>query len=215
MFFYLIFSCSLLVRLPTWPFLISVLSLLGAVGFFHPLSVPPVLTLLSPLLVEFLLGAFIAQAVMKKRMPGSWVSAILAISGCVAILTLFPNLPESPLGVQKWRFVVWGFPAAAIVLGTVGLEPILTAKLPKWFFETGNASYAVYLAQTFVLPGVGIIISRMALNQGQAFVLIICMGMSLSFIVGDVVHRFIELPILAKLKRVNVPGVSTIPRLGV
>jgi exopolysaccharide production protein ExoZ len=215
MFFYLVFSCSFLVSLPVLPFLISVLSLLGAVGFFHPLSVPPVLTLISPLLFEFLFGVLIARAVMTKRMPGRWASTILAVTGCVAILTLFPNLPQSPNEVLKWRFVVWGFPAAAIVLGTVGLEPILTAKLPKWFFETGNASYAVYLAQTFILPGVGIIVGRMAVGQTKAFVLIICMGMSLSFVAGDVIHRFIELPILAKLKRVNVPGVSTVPKAGV
>jgi exopolysaccharide production protein ExoZ len=210
MFFYLVFTCSLLVRLPTLTMLIPVLSLFAAIGLFLPLSTPPVLTLFSPLLVEFLFGVFIAQAVMKKRIPGAWISATLAVTGCVALLTIFPHLPQGSDEVQKWRFVLWGLPAAAIVLGTVGLEPILTAGLPKWVFETGNASYSVYLTQAFVLPVLGIIISRMAINKVAALILMVCMGMLISFLTGDVVHRFIERPILARLKRLNVSGVRAV-----
>jgi exopolysaccharide production protein ExoZ len=216
MFFYLIFTCSLLVtRFSPLVLVISVLITIGLIGIFHPISAPAAMSLVSPMLFEFLFGVFIARLLMKKRIPGAWGSGMLAAIGWVSILTIFPHLPQGSDEVQKWRFVLWGVPAAAIVLGTVGLEPILAARLPKWIVVAGNASYAVYLAQTFVLPAVGIAVNRMAIGVIPALVLIILMGMSLSFFGGDVIHRRIELPILTKLKRLNVAGVSTVPKVGV
>ncbi len=215
MFFYVLFALSLALRSSSLRVVIGALSLLGAFGFFYPLGSPPVLVLISPLLFEFLYGILIAQALTRKRIPGTRGSALLAIAGWVAILSIFPHLLQQSGDIQKWRFVLWGFPAASIVLGTVGLEPILAAKLPKWTFAAGNASYAVYLGQTFVLPVVGIIVSRMPVSRIPALVLILVLGMSLSILAGDLIHRWIELPILRWLKRVTVPGVSTLPGVGV
>ena len=211
MFFYLLFTCSLLARFSATRLVIPALVILAVFGLTYPIDGPTIAVLISPLLFEFLFGILIAQALMAKRMPGRWSSALLAIAGWVAILTVFPHLPKYPPDVQKWRFVFWGFPAAAIVLGTVALEPLLAAKLPKWVFIAGNASYAVYLAQTFVLPVVCFIVSRMPIGKVPALALILVMGMSLSLGAGDLIHRWIELPILRWLKRVTVPGVSTLP----
>ncbi len=215
MFFYVLFAFSLLFRFSSLRLVIGALSFLGALGFFHPLGSPLILVLISPLLFEFLYGVLIAQALTRKRMPGTRSSALLAIAGWVAILSIFPHLLQQSGDIQKWRFVLWGFPAASIVLGTVGLEPILAIKLPKWTFAAGNASYAVYLAQTFVLPVVGIVVSRMPVSRLTALALILLLGMSLSLLAGDLIHRWIELPILKWLKRVTVPGVSTLPGVGV
>jgi exopolysaccharide production protein ExoZ len=215
MFFYLLFSGSLLVRFSPMRLIIPALGILAVFSLSCPIDGPPFLTLISPLLFEFLFGILIARAVMTKRMPGTWSSVTLAIVGWVAILTLFPHLSQESAGVQKWRFAFWGLPAAAIVLGTVGIERILAAKLPKWVFEAGNASYAVYLGQTFVLPVVGIIVNRLPIGQAPALALIVVMGMSLTLLVGDLIHRWIELPTLRWLKRVTVPGVNTLPGVGV
>jgi peptidoglycan/LPS O-acetylase OafA/YrhL len=211
MFFYVLFTCSLLARFSPTRLVIPALSALAVFGLSYPIEGPPIVVLISPLLFEFLFGILIAQALMAKRMPGRWSSALLAIVGWVTILTVLPHLPKYPPDVQKWRFVFWGFPAAAIVLGTVTLEPLLAAKLPRWVFIAGNASYAVYLAQTFVLPVVGFFVSRMPIGKVPALALILVMGMSLSLLAGDLIHRWIELPILRWLKRMTVPGVSTLP----
>jgi peptidoglycan/LPS O-acetylase OafA/YrhL len=210
MSFYVLFALSLLFRSSPLYLVIGALSLLGAFGFFHPVGSPPILVLISPLLFEFLYGVLIAQFLMRGRIPGIRSSALLAIAGWIAILSTFPHLLQQSREIQ-WRFVLWGFPAAAIVLGTVGLESILAAKLPKWAFAAGNASYAVYLGQTFVLPVVGIIVSRMTIGEIPALAVIIVMGMSLSLLAGDLIHRWIELPTLRRLKRVTVPGVNTLP----
>jgi peptidoglycan/LPS O-acetylase OafA/YrhL len=211
MFFYVLFAVSLFFRSSPLYLVIGMLSLLGALGFFHPVGSPPILVLISPLLFEFLYGVLIAEFLMRGRIPGIRSSTPLAIAGWIAILSIFPHLLQQSGEIQKWRFVLWGFPAAAIVLGTVGLESILAAKLPKWAFAAGNASYAVYLGQTFVLPVVCIIVSRMPIGRIPALALIIVMGMSFSLLAGDLIHRWFELPVLRRLKRVTVPGVSTLP----
>jgi peptidoglycan/LPS O-acetylase OafA/YrhL len=211
MFFYLVFTASLLPGYSPVPLLTSILSIIAALGLLHSFSTPAFLSLISPMLIEFLFGISIARSVQTGKVPGRWSSAALALAGWVAILTIFPHLPADSDQVQKWRFAIWGIPAACIVLGTVGLESIFAVRLPRWVVVAGNASYAVYLVQTFVLPVVGIIAARMSLQGEPALAFIIAMGMSLSFLAGDLVHRFIELPILAKLKRLNVPGVSTVP----
>lgn len=214
MFFYLLFTCSLLVRFSPVRLIIPALVILAVFGLSYPMVVPPILVLVSPLLFEFLFGILIAQALMAKRMPGTWSSAIMAIAGGAAIL-IYPYLPQQSDDLQKWRVVFWGVPAAAIVLGTVALEPLLAAKLPKWFFAAGNASYAVYLAHTFVVPVVGMAVSRMPIGQIPALALILLLGMSLSLLTGDLVHRWVELPALRWLKRITVARVSTLPGVGV
>ena len=213
MFFYLVFAGSLLVRRATIPLVVSLLSILALVGIVHPVGQPAILTLISPMLVEFLFGIFVAWWAINKRLPGPAMSATLVVMGFGLILTVFPHLPGQPANIQMWRFLVWGLPSVAIVLGAVGLEPFFGYRLPKWVIIAGNASFAVYLAQTFILPVVGIFASRLPINRGSALALIIILGMSLSFFAGDFTHRFVELLILAKLKRVNVPGVSTVPRV--
>ncbi len=192
MFFYLLFTCSLLVRSSPTRLVIPVLLILAVFGLSYPMVVPPILVLISPLLVEFLFGILIAQALIAKRLPGTWSSATIAIAGWVAV-TIYPYLPQQSEDVEKWRFVFWGVPAAAIVLGTVALEPLLAAKLPKWVFVAGNASYAVYLAHTFVVPVVGIFVSRShrasprtGTNPAP--------GNVVELLAGDLIHRWVELP---------------------
>jgi exopolysaccharide production protein ExoZ len=212
MFFYVVFAGSLLVRHSPTRLLIPVLSVLAIAGIVHPMGNPTILTLISPMLLEFLFGVFLGHWALKKRLPGTFMSGGLIALGFALILTLFPHLPQQAANIQTWRFVVWGLPALAIVLGVVGLEPVLAGRLPKWVIVAGNASYAVYLSQTFVLPVIGIVTSRLPVGPGPALAIIIVLGMSFSFMTGDVIHRFVEVPVLAKLKRINVPGVSTVPR---
>lgn len=213
MFFYLVFTGCLLVRRATIPLLVLLLTFLAIVGVVHPVGQPAILTLISPLLVEFLFGIFVAWWRTHKRLPGPAASAVLFVLGFGLILTIFPHLPGQPANIQAWRFLIWGLPSVAIVLGVVGLEPVVGCRLPRWVIIAGNASYAVYLAQTFILPVVGMATARLPISRGPALALVIVLGMSLSFFAGDLVHRFIEVPVLAKLKRVNVPGVSTLPRV--
>lgn len=213
MLFYVVFTGCLLLRTATLRLLVLMLSTMAVISILHPIWHWPIQTLLSPMLVEFLFGVVIAKLTVRRRLPGVRSGLVFVIAGFVAILTLYPHLPESSPVVNTWRFLIWGIPAGAIVLGMVALEPVLGERFPRWVVVAGNASYAVYLVQTFVLPVVGISVGRLHVSPVAALLLVTVFGLSLSFIAGDLVHRFIELPVLAKLKRLDIPGVSTVPQV--
>jgi len=142
---------------------------------------------------------------MAKRLPGPKASWTLLAVGLFAILVFCPHLPNDPYWLER-RFLVWGLPAAAIVLGASGLEGSMGARIPRWLISQGDASYAIYLVQTFVLPVVGVAATTLALNGIPALAFCIAAGLSLSAIAGEVAHRFIEKPILAFLKNNQQKG---------
>jgi len=199
MFFYVIFSLAMLWKDRIFVILASVLAALAVLSFFSQPSWPTVTAFASPLLLEFLYGVGIARLAALQRMPGKMLSSLLLAMGFVAILALFPHLTNEPYQLL-WRFIFWGVPAAAIVLGAVGLEKVIGPSLPRWLISLGDASYAIYLAQTFVLPVVGIALLRLGVKGYAALALSITVGLTLSAGAGEVVHRFIEKPILLFLK---------------
>lgn len=199
MFFYLVFSLAILFRRQFLAILCSILVGLAILSIFSRPSWPPITVFVSPMLLEFLFGVVIARLAMTQRLPGRNLSWLSFGIGFLAILALFPYLPYEPV-YTKWRFLLWGLPAAAIILGAVGLEKSFGAKLPAWLISLGDASYAIYLVQTFVLPPVAMVLIRLGLGDGHALAASIIAGVALSALAGEVVHYFVEKPILLHLK---------------
>ncbi len=199
MFFYLSFAIAMLFQKKTFGFLFVFLGGLASASFFSRPSWPAPTALASPMLLEFLFGVAIAQLAIHGRRPGRLVSWLALGIGFVAIMTVFPHLPYESIG-SRWRFLIWGGPAAAIVIGAVGLEEFYGNSLPRWLISLGDASYAIYLIQTFVLPVVGVAIVRLGLHGNVALGVAILAGLPLSAIAGEIVHRFVEVPTLALLK---------------
>jgi peptidoglycan/LPS O-acetylase OafA/YrhL len=199
MFFYLIFSGAMSFGRRTISALTVAILLLTALSLVRRPSWPTVTSFASPLLLEFLYGVAIARLAQRRRLPGEAFNWWIMGLGSLAILALFPHLPDEP-NLTAWRFLLWGTPAAMIVLGTVALEHRLRKLIPKWVISLGDSSYAIYLTQTFVLPVVGIAVARLELKGWPALVACIFGGLLFSALAGEGVHRFVELPILALLK---------------
>jgi len=200
MLFYLMFSLAMLFKRWTLALLAVLLISVASIGSTFSLQ--------SALLLEFLFGVVIARMAMASRLPSTLCSWILLGGGLAATLTLFPNLPSETVHA-KWRFFLWGVPAAIFVLGAVGLESAIGEKIPKWLISLGNASYGIYLIQAFVLPCVAIATVHLGLHGRSALVLCIAAGILLSAVAGEVVHRFVEIPILRRLKNSQQRGVGT------
>ena len=141
MFFYFIFTIALLLdRRYQVIFISIVLPLLVAIGFlFHPVEAGPAIYT-NPLLLEFLAGVWIAMT--AERVQFTAVQASIIIILAFAALALTPFLP---IDVDAWRVVVWGLPAAALVLAAVGYEQRYTAPTNMVAKGLGDASYSIYL----------------------------------------------------------------------
>jgi peptidoglycan/LPS O-acetylase OafA/YrhL len=197
MFFYVMFAFAMLFKNRLLWVLAGLLGVLAIVGMFYQPTWWSVTRIASSLLLEFLFGAFIGRLAMNRRLPGGLMSGGLLAVGFVFLLTIHTG----NVGVQyQWRFLFWGVPAAAIVLGAVGLEKRLGRSIPKWLVSLGDSSYAIYLIQVFVLPCIGIAIAKSGLVGRAAASAWIVGGLVLTSLAGEVTHRYIELPILSLFK---------------
>ena len=97
---------------------------------------------LSPLVVEFLLGMGVAWLSARGRLPAP--GRVLAVGGALFVAVLL--LPEWALDVAP-RELVAGVPSALVVYGFVGLNP----PCPRWLMLGGRASYVLYLTHIMVL----------------------------------------------------------------
>lgn len=195
MFFYLIFALALWRRVHPvlWVGLgLAVFSALpltatiGAVG-----------TLAGPILLEFVAGMLIGWATLKGRQLPVVLAWPLLIGAFVAF-----GLTQtmSPAHVYTWRPVVWGIPGAVAVASAVALEPFLQRWVAGWPKRLGDASYALYLSHTLVLPPLGMLLVRLSARVEFAPMVAVAASALLCAAVGLAVHRWIEAPLTARLQ---------------
>jgi len=169
----------------------------------------------SPLILEFLLGVLIAK---------TWRRISQRAGGIILTLGLIAFLPTFILGPMQLndgaamneplaglaRVVMWGLPAALIVLAAVRLETAQTFPTPlrRSLVFLGDASYAVYLVHTIVLRGFGRLVELTGLQiPGDIIVLIGLIG---SVIGGVFVHILLEKPLLGLMSGKS-PGWPRLP----
>jgi len=209
MFFYYTFCFAMAFKKRFYWILSPLLIVLAGLGLFSRPTWPPITAFVSPMLMEFYFGVLIAQFALSKRLPGKVACWIFLTAGLLAILTVCPHLLASEI-CRRFRFLVWGVPAAAIVIGSVGLEERIGHRIPEWLISQGNASYAIYLMQVFALQLVGIVLVRLPVDGLPARAFCIASGLILSALAGEFVHRLIEKPLLKFLKNKQQRGAGVL-----
>lgn len=98
----------------------------------------------DPIIVEFVLGAFVSVMWMKDRLPprGWWLVT------CGALLMIAPQFTIMP------RFVSYGIPAAFILVGILAEERHAPLPRIRKLKLLGDASYSIYLWHLFVVAAV-------------------------------------------------------------
>jgi peptidoglycan/LPS O-acetylase OafA/YrhL len=119
---------------------------------------------------------------------------LMLVVGFVALMLI-------PEPFYQLKFLFWGLPAAAMVAGAVILEEKWGGRMPKWLLEAGDASYALYLSHTFIMPFLGNVMKRMHLTGIPALAAAIVLGLGISFPVALLVHRYVEKPLMNSFKK--------------
>jgi peptidoglycan/LPS O-acetylase OafA/YrhL len=193
-FFYLLFATALALNISPLAFLTPCLTALALVGVARPATWPDFTALASTLVIEFLLGVVLAHVATRGKPPGKVAGAVLLFGGFLALLLM----PEAR---APWGFLAWGLPAAAVVTGAVALEGEWGGRLPGWLLEAGDASYALYISHTFILPYLIDAMAWMHMTGGTALATAIVAGLAVSFPAAVVVHRYVELPLMDLFKK--------------
>ncbi|WP_430913716.1 acyltransferase family protein [Methylobacterium sp. sgz302541] len=203
MLFYALFLASYFVR----PFAVVVaawvgLILLGMLAGLHtPYAAPTLLSLFSPINVEFVAGMLAAAAL--PRLPAGW--ALPCIVAGLLGLTAFFGLGVDPAGPLRMSF---GFAVALVVLGAARLETQGRTAAPAGLILLGNASYAIYLVHNPLASLGARIAGRFEPLRSWPASLALCIGLGVAC--GLAYHVAWENPALKRLgrRRGANPGVS-------
>lgn len=192
--FYLLFALALALRLDVLRVLVPGLGLFIVVALFRAETWPAWTILFNTIVIEFIFGVVLAKATLRgwRLPPGA--AACLVAAGFALILAV-------PEGAEGLRPLSWGLPALAIVAGAVSLESRAANMLPRWLLGLGDASYSIYLTHGFALPVLGLVVVFFHRTGLFAEAIAVLACLVASSIVGAVVYRLIERPMMLSLKR--------------
>jgi exopolysaccharide production protein ExoZ len=165
-------------------------AILAVLGISSHVTGPMETTYANPLLLEFLAGMFVAKYAETLRQL-HWPIAVLAlIAGMLGDLLIDADGATS-------RVLLWGGASAIAVAGAVSLESRIRAHIGRRLLLLGDASYALYLVHTFVVPALTIIaIKRGGIGPWSLIALTILCSVAASV----AVFRYVESPIGTHLK---------------
>ncbi|UWM80272.1 acyltransferase family protein [Rhizobium sp. SRDI969] len=162
MFFYLIFSLSLLLReryrLPCITLTLVSLVLAGALPFKNA----PFEVATSPMLVEFAAGILIAAWHQSGRSLTRGADLLFIVAGLIGIALSFIM---QPLEGTAGRVLMWGLPAALILFGALSYEKNHRVWRIEWLKMLGDASYATYLSHPITIAVCKYLLSKAGLER--------------------------------------------------
>jgi exopolysaccharide production protein ExoZ len=149
--FYLLYAVALQLSRRLAPMICALVLLFLAFGINHlGLPLRP-----WPLLAEFSYGLAIFLLNKHLDLTRRWlwcVPSLLIVVGVVLLYTIVGQLPGSEgVDADSRRVIVWGLPAAMIVLGLLIGERRGFSSESRAFLMLGNASYAMYLLHPLIL----------------------------------------------------------------
>lgn len=106
---------------------------IGVLGFYF-----------QPVILEFAFGMLIAAAFLRGKLDTMKVpvAGLLIVGGFVAMLVLTPTADLTN------RTLIWGIPAAGIVVGALAFEHRVSLRL-RLLQSIGDTSYSIYLVHVF------------------------------------------------------------------
>ncbi len=199
-FFYLLFASFLTLNRPIGP-TVTILSIivLGLIGMSFTPQTILLAFWLNPIVIEFAFGATLAKIWISRpefRIHHFWLGLVIMIAGFVLLFVL--NLPWSGLP----RFVASGVPALIIVTGPLFCwTGVMDQRLIRFGIILGDSSYALYLSHRFVLRLLTIVLLPVLPFSTSGAWLFVTLACTLASIVGVLVFRHIETPMIFALNR--------------
>lgn len=196
MYFYALFALALLFR-GGFRILCALMSMSIILGFTLKPQHPWPQLLTSPMLLEFMLGAFIA--LYAQRFSRRAAIMLMAVS---VVLIAVGGAPYARSANQELtRVWCWGIPSALLLVATVRLAPSCNGWIGRYLVRLGDASYSIYLFQVFALPTIAIALRSLRIPVLLPIDLAITVLWMLTCLMGVVCWSCIEKPMTLFFKR--------------
>lgn len=191
MIFYVVFALVITFGAPRVRSCVLVFLCLFVAARFFPGSVPLHFYAQS-IIFEFVIGVAFAQMVLRWGAGSAGAGALLLAAGAIFTFGLGWD-PASD------RLFPWGVGAAAIVLGTIWLEPAIEPK--RWakpLALLGDASYSIYLSHTVVVPACVMVLRKIGVANTSAIFILTCLAVTAA---GLVSYLWLEKPLISVFRR--------------
>lgn len=225
MYFYLVFTVILALRVPLLAGLIAWgLGIVGVIAFVrNEVAGTPVLGVVTnPLTAEFMMGAVVGILWRNYYTPaalflGGAGLAVLALSityvaPALSLVTI--SYPERSIIINPdlgtWRVVLFGIPSALIVYALAAVEHrTRSPRPPALLVALGDWSYATYLIHIMVISAIGRALHFLLPGGGiVASLLLIATGLMAANLAGATIHILWERPSLKWLHRLGASVVG-------
>lgn len=200
MLFYYVFALGLASRNRLLRVVTGCILALAILGVLRTEAWPVWTTLADPIVLEFLGGVWIGEILLRGRQLGPRLGSAALCAGIAGFLFTIPGPGRLS------RPFTWGVFAVLTVLGTLALEHWIAPRLPRWALLLGDASYSIYLVQTFIFPPLHFILQRWGpemvhQHPVEVGVWMIATSLVLTSVLGIAVHRLVERPMTNRLRR--------------
>lgn len=160
----------------------------------------------QPLVLEFLLGCFVALALRRWRPVAAEAFLMLGVLGFAAGAWLGS---ADTLQDARQRALLFGVPSALLVYGLTALEMRGGLVLPRWLRSVGDASYSIYLTHLSAFFVVR------ALTPGLSHSLVPHLGwvalmIGAALAAGFLCYRGVERPLLQLARRRRPPHAGVV-----
>jgi peptidoglycan/LPS O-acetylase OafA/YrhL len=205
MMFYLAFALLFLLparaAVPALAGWASTVIVVGLAGYSPP--TPAGRMAVSPFVLEFMAGCLLAWC--PARFGGRQTAALVLIAvAWLAVGSLIAYRPDPNwLPTAAWpRVLVFGPPAALVVLAAVGRERAGGRIRWRWLTAVGDASYSIYLTHSAAMVAVVVLTQDLGWSHHRAQHLVwIALMLAAGVLPGLVLYRLAERPLLNLVKR--------------
>jgi exopolysaccharide production protein ExoZ len=191
MFFYLLFTISLALRVRPIIFLSVILIPLSVISILKTPHWPAFASFYAdPIILNFLYGMIIAKLILYKiKLP----TVLAVLSMLIGLLILFfPTGVVSSITYLSYNDIAVHISALLIVYGGASMESSWGKKAPQILVFLGAASYSLYLVHPSISPSAPAILK---LFHSKIVFLSVLLGVTGSLIVGTAFYQFCEKPI--------------------
>ncbi len=201
MAFYVVFAAGLALRRRLLGIGLSLAILTGAIlwGVAIRPTEPLMVIYTQPMIAEFGLGMILGT--LWPRLPTLEPRAGRAALMAVMLLALAAIVFDALVWPSAERALAFGLPAFALVAAALLLERAGWSLRWRWIRALGDASYAIYLTHFFVTQAAAMAVQRLGLSGPLPMALAGALALGGAAAVGLAVHRLVEKPMDAALRR--------------